>query len=68
MIATDGHISVIMLSAMRSFPHSEKKIQEAACVALRTFLLSADNNAALVRFQAEELKTLANRAASKIPR
>lgn len=64
MIATDGEISAIM-SAMRRFPNSEK-LQEHACVALRNFLLSADN-AALVRFQAEELETLMNGAATRFP-
>jgi hypothetical protein len=64
MIATDGEISAIM-SAMRKFPNSEK-LQEHACVALRNFLLSADN-AALVRFQAEELEKLMNGAAARFP-
>jgi hypothetical protein len=64
MIATDGEITAIM-SAMRRFPHSEK-LQEHACVALRNFLLSADN-AALVRHQAVELEQLMNGAAARFP-
>mmetsp|Transcript_62880 Transcript_62880/g.94923 ORF Transcript_62880/g.94923 Transcript_62880/m.94923 type:complete len:1297 (-) Transcript_62880:36-3926(-) len=64
MIATDGEISAIM-SAMKRFPHSEK-LQEHACVALRNFLLSADN-AALVRHQADELERLMNAASSRFP-
>ena len=64
MIATDGEISAIM-SAMKRFPHSEK-LQEHACVALRNFLLSADN-AALVRHQSDELERLMHHASSRFP-
>jgi hypothetical protein len=64
MIATDGEISAIM-SAMRRFTESER-LQEHACVALRNFLLSADN-AELVRHSRDELEKLMNHAASRFP-
>lgn len=64
MIASEGEISAIM-SGMRRFPHSER-LQEHACVALRNFLLSADN-AAIVQPQAAELQQLMNAASSRFP-
>lgn len=64
MIATDGEIGAIM-SAMKRFPQSER-LQEHACVALRNFLLSADN-AALVRHQADDLERLMNAASTRFP-
>jgi predicted regulator of Ras-like GTPase activity (Roadblock/LC7/MglB family) len=64
MLASEGEISTIM-SAMRRFPNSER-LQEHACVALRNFLLSADN-AAIVRGQAPELEQLMNGAAERFP-
>jgi hypothetical protein len=64
MIATDGEINAI-ISAMRLFPESSK-LQEHACVAMRNFMLSADN-ADLIRTNAEELGRLMTHAATRFP-
>lgn len=64
MIATDGEINAI-ISAMRRFSESAK-LQEHACVALRNFMLSQDN-ADLIRGNANELVGLLRQAASRFP-
>jgi len=64
MIAGEGEISA-MMSAMRRFPNSER-LQEHACVALRNFVLSADN-VAILRPQVVELEELMNAATVRFP-
>jgi len=64
MIASEGEIRAIM-SALRRFPQSER-LQEHGCVALRNFLLSADN-AVIVRSEATELEELVSAAAQRFP-
>ena len=64
MVATEGEINAIM-SGMRRFTQSER-LQEHACVALRNFLLSADN-ATLVKNQKDEVIQLVNNASSSFP-
>ncbi len=64
MIVSEGEIGAIM-AALRRFPSSER-LQEHACVALRNFLLSADN-AVIVRPLAAELEQLMHEAANRFP-
>jgi hypothetical protein len=64
MIASEGEISAI-IAGMRRFPNSER-LQEHACVALRNFLLSADN-VALIQHQRDELQELVHAAATRYP-
>lgn len=64
MIASEGEFGAIM-AAMRRFPNSER-LQEHACVALRNFLLSADN-VDIVRAQSVELEQLIHDASSRFP-
>jgi len=54
-----------IMSSMRRFPNSQE-LQEHACVALRNFLLSADN-VSLVRPHAVELEELIHGAAKRFP-
>jgi hypothetical protein len=64
MIASDGEVNAI-ISAMRRFPVSDR-LQEHACVALRNFLLSADN-VDIIKSNENEVRLLVQQASSRFP-
>lgn len=64
MIAGDSEISAI-ISAMRHFPNSAK-LQQHGCVALRNFMLSAEN-IDMARNCADDLTNLVLSASSQFP-